>query len=276
MSNEAVPLLGARQFYGSPAADRDVAGFHVAHAVYEPFCDIPWHAHENAFFSFVIAGHSREDTGTTSYARAPSMLLFHPRRQNHANHWNAAGGSCLHVEIDGARLEELQRDGLALDAAAILDCGAAATLGHRLVSEFRRNDTASRFAVEGIVLEILSEVARDARALPSARLPAWLTKARALVEDHYAEGIGVSELAALLRVNPSHLAVAFRKAYGCTVGDLVRQNRIRDARERLASSADEIGVIALDCGFADQSHFSKVFRAVTGESPAQYRRSRRA
>jgi transcriptional regulator GlxA family with amidase domain len=51
--------------------------------------------------------------------------------------------------------------------------------------------------------------------------------------------------------------------------------RVAFARARLADTDEPIAAIALAAGFADQSHFTNVFRALTGLAPADYRRRRR-
>jgi AraC-like DNA-binding protein len=67
------------------------------------------------------------------------------------------------------------------------------------------------------------------------------------------------------------LARAFRKHHGCTVGEYVRQLRVERAMERLARSDDSLAAIALDVGFADFSHFARVFKRQTGTTPGRFR-----
>jgi AraC family transcriptional regulator len=71
------------------------------------------------------------------------------------------------------------------------------------------------------------------------------------------------------------LARGFRKAYGCSVGAYLRWLRIVHAARRLAESDEPLAEIALEAGFADQSHFSNVFRRETGLSPSVFRREAR-
>jgi len=57
-----------------------------------------------------------------------------------------------------------------------------------------------------------------------------------------------------------------------SVGDYVLRLRLLMAQRRLRETADAIGRIATDCGFYDQSHFTRAFKAHTGLAPQQYRR----
>jgi AraC family transcriptional regulator len=77
-------------------------------------------------------------------------------------------------------------------------------------------------------------------------------------------------------VHPVTLARAFRRAFGCTVGEYVRRLRIERAARQLADSDLSLAEIALGAGFSDQSHFSNLFRRHTGLSPFQFRRAIRS
>jgi AraC family transcriptional regulator len=57
------------------------------------------------------------------------------------------------------------------------------------------------------------------------------------------------------------------------MGEYLRRLRIGRAARQLAESETPLAEIALAAGFADQSHFSNVFRRQTGMSPSSFRRS---
>nr|WP_202329241.1 AraC family transcriptional regulator [Mesorhizobium sp. L-8-3] len=62
-----------------------------------------------------------------------------------------------------------------------------------------------------------------------------------------------------------------RRRFGCTIGHYVRQRRVEFGCHRLAASLDPLSEIALDAGFADQSHFTNTFRRLVGMSPGVFR-----
>jgi AraC family transcriptional regulator len=78
-------------------------------------------------------------------------------------------------------------------------------------------------------------------------------------------------LAQSVGVHPVTLARAFRRAFGCTVGEYVRSLRIDRATHQLAQTELSLAEIALEAGFSDQSHFSNLFRRHTGFSPFRFR-----
>ena len=86
----------------------------------------------------------------------------------------------------------------------------------------------------------------------------------------------LSGLAESVGVHPVTLARAFRRAFGCTVGEYVRRLRIDHAAHQLAQTELPLAEIALAAGFSDQSHFSNLFRRHTGLSPFKFRRVARS
>ncbi|PYO90670.1 MAG: hypothetical protein DMD66_01815 [Gemmatimonadetes bacterium] len=79
--------------------------------------------------------------------------------------------------------------------------------------------------------------------------------------------------AAMCGGHPDYFARAFRTWFGAAVGAYVRRLRLDWAADRLARTEVPIVEIALDAGFADQSHFTRAFRHQVGVTPGDYRRT---
>jgi AraC family transcriptional regulator len=95
---------------------------------------------------------------------------------------------------------------------------------------------------------------------------------RDALEDRYHErALRIGDLAEVAGVDPAHLARAFRAHFGMTAGGFLREIRVRRATEALARSSAGLSQIALDSGFADQSHFTRVFTANYGLTPRRWR-----
>jgi AraC-like DNA-binding protein len=69
---------------------------------------------------------------------------------------------------------------------------------------------------------------------------------------------------------------AFRLTTGMPPFRWVRAFRVERAKDLLLNSPLALAQIAYDCGFADQSHFTRVFTAAVGTTPGAWRRARRA
>lgn len=82
----------------------------------------------------------------------------------------------------------------------------------------------------------------------------------------------VADVAALCGLSRSYFIRAFQATMGLTPHRWARERRLQRARDLVAGTSEPIAAIAASCGFADQSHFTRAFRARWGESPASYRR----
>jgi AraC-like DNA-binding protein len=92
---------------------------------------------------------------------------------------------------------------------------------------------------------------------------------KALLAADLDRNLSLSELAASCGANPFTLLRRFKAAAGITPHAYRMNRRIERAKELLRGGAD-LAAIALDCGFYDQSHFTKSFKAVTAVTPREY------
>ncbi|MEM8981465.1 MAG: AraC family transcriptional regulator [Pseudomonadota bacterium] len=93
----------------------------------------------------------------------------------------------------------------------------------------------------------------------------------AYVAANYSTSIQVEGLARETALSTSHFAQLFKKTIGMSPMQFVTAYRVEQARKRLPHRDTPLIDIALACGFADQAHFSRVFKQATGESPSSYR-----
>lgn len=96
--------------------------------------------------------------------------------------------------------------------------------------------------------------------------------AETLIRANYTEKFSLDALAGALHVDKSYLLRTFKDVTGTT--PLVYHNRVRceAARDMLTRPELSISYIALAVGYATASHFSQVFRKITGVTPSAYRR----
>ncbi|HEX8310495.1 MAG TPA: AraC family transcriptional regulator [Chthoniobacteraceae bacterium] len=99
-----------------------------------------------------------------------------------------------------------------------------------------------------------------------------LTAACEFVLEHYAEPISVAHLAARAHISVSQLQREFQRLFGMTPRDYLLRVRLLMARRQLEQTDTPVGQIALDCGFYDQSHFTRSFRRANALTPLAHRR----
>jgi AraC family transcriptional regulator len=149
-------------------------------------------------------------------------------------------------------------------------------LAWRLAAELRANDAAAPLAAQGFALSLLAATTRETRPERRAgRAPAWLSSAEELLRVRTGTRIGLGDLAAAVGVHPAHLARVFRSRHGVSVGEYARRLRLEWAAAELARGEMPLATISTQAGFADQSHFTRLFRQHVGTTPARYREATR-
>jgi len=254
------PTLGRGEFFGCRLAQREIGGFTLSMTQYDRGGELPWHAHHDTYVTFVVDGSYRERLRASARECTPRSVVVHPAGEEHANVFVTRFARCLNVQFDSLR-------GFG-NRPAVVDTAAASAIGARMADEMRRADAFSALVIEGLLLELFAEIERAGDAL---RAPSWLRKVREVIASRYTEPLALADLAALVGVHPVHMARAFRRHYGRTVGELIRELRIERAKTRIASKMP-LSEVALDAGFADQSHFVRTFRRATGVTPSAFRR----
>jgi AraC family transcriptional regulator len=115
-----------------------------------------------------------------------------------------------------------------------------------------------------------------AREIVRGGLALWQKRRlMAYIDAHLSERIRIEELAEQLNLSESHFSRAFRCTFGTTAHEYLMRRRIEMAQGLMLTSREPLCAIALRCGLSDQSHLTRVFRRIAGETPNAWRRTRR-
>lgn len=129
---------------------------------------------------------------------------------------------------------------------------------------------AGQFATH-VILALLSkpEVPHRSTPLPHCTLKQLM----AFVDAHLCEDLSLSALAHIAGMAPSRFMRSFKQTTGRSPHAWLITRRLTHAQTLLASTAQPIAQIALDCGFSSQSHMTTLFSKQLGVTPKQYRDS---
>jgi len=112
------------------------------------------------------------------------------------------------------------------------------------------------------------------KSLPRVRLLAWQARmVREYIDTHLATRILLADLCVLVRRSEAHFTRAFRHTFGESPHAFVVRRRLEVAAEHMLHTDASLSDIALECGFADQPHFTLRFKKVMGQTPAAWRRA---
>jgi len=247
---------------------RVVRQFTFTEHIYRKGTVLARHAHVRATLTIVLAGQYTENFLGKSELCKPGTVRLLPAGKQHENSFDA-DSRYLAVELDPRSFPWMLQNGVLYAQSGQIQSPLAEHLGHRLYSEFRAFDDLSPLVIEGILSELLAAAERQRRA--AKRQPDWLKDVYQFLQDRFADDLSLAEIAASAGVHPVYLCRGFKKRQGVTVGAYIRQLRIQRACELLHNSQMPLAEIALQCGFADQSHFSAVFKRSTGTTPSAFR-----
>jgi AraC family transcriptional regulator len=225
------------------------------------------HTHGVWRFCFALHGAYTDSWRHSYRTRTPRDLSVHPADEVHTSAFHVPT-SCFHIAFTGPWQERLLGEFGIVEEPHELLGGRVPFLAEQLHREFRRREACSTLILEGLACELIGWAGRTARE--ERHGATWVFRARDLIADRITESLSLDEVAKAVDIHPVHLAKAFRRAFGCTIGDYVRRLRVEMACTEIDRGVPLVEV-ALRTGFADQSHLTRVFKRATGLTPRQFR-----
>jgi AraC family transcriptional regulator len=101
------------------------------------------------------------------------------------------------------------------------------------------------------------------------------SRAKEFIAAHLSQAISLQDIADACGLSLAHFSRAFKASVGMTPHNWLQTCRIRRAKDLLLTAEFDLADIALDCGFADQSHFTRIFSRLNGAGPGAWRRARK-
>jgi AraC family transcriptional regulator len=189
--------------------------------------------------------------------------------------------TALVVSISAGLLESVAEDlGLYLDRVEIrnrfqLRDPQIENIGWAMKAEMDANYPAGRLfrdslgtALSAYLLRNHSSLERTPPATKGRFTGRQLKTILAFVEENLDKDLSLAEIAAIAGVSPSHCKIIFRSAMGLPLHQYVIQRRVERARILLNEGELAISQIALQTGFAHQSHLSRHMKRMLGYTPA--------
>lgn len=149
--------------------------------------------------------------------------------------------------------------------------GRAGVIALRLFQASTQEDSAASLILEELLLELTRSTLRRAPSIPDRNEPRWIAQARELLHARQTEPVSLGEVAEACGIHPVYLTAAFRRQFGCTMGEYLRRLRVEASLRLLCGTDEEVGAIAHRLGFYDQAHFNRVFKAQIGIAPGALR-----
>jgi hypothetical protein len=105
------------------------------------------------------------------------------------------------------------------------------------------------------------------------KTPAWVKELKEIIQDQIDTNLSLTNISKSLDLNPSYLSREFSRHFNnLSFGEYIRKLRIEKAMELINSNQYSLTEIAYLTGFSDQSHFTRIFKQHTGQSPSAYKK----
>jgi AraC family transcriptional regulator len=223
-----------------------------------------------------VGRQSHLETGNLVILPAGAPTSWHVEREGEVRHLHLYLSPTLIQKI--AVSADINPDRVELiDTLGVFD-PQIETIALSLLSELRSDGLGGKLYVESLatllgihLLRQHSSVKQSSRSRSVDLTRTTLKPAITYIEDHLAEDLSLSEIAAVVHLSPYHFARLFKESTGFSPHQYVIQRRVERAKLLLSTTNWSLTTIAHTVGFAHESHLALHFKRLTGLTPRHYR-----
>lgn len=263
----------ARSAFSVLCRPAELHGSEIIRARYEGRTFAP-HTHDTWTIGWVTQGVNRFRRGRAGFVAAPGELCIVNPGEAHTGggesmtYWNLMPSDALLSRV----FPHTVPDALFLQAAVVADRPTVAAV-QQLFSSYSLPRSAlarEQAAIDGLVALFRTTGRLHAEDIRRDPVPRAARLAREFIEAHVEEPIPLARLADEVHLSLFHFCRVFEAAFGMPAAAYVRSQRVKRAAHHI-SMGTSLADAAARCGFADQAHMTRQFRAVLGVTPAQWR-----
>ncbi|PHN07161.1 helix-turn-helix domain-containing protein [Flavilitoribacter nigricans] len=232
---------------------------------YDPGERTDFHKDRIPRISILLRGQLQERLQTQEAWASPMSVVIKPADALHANQFGPGGARIISIIAPNGWPDYLAEHFLNQYAwfHGRPTISAASDFLQELV------DLKNESQLETALIQLVAGLSEEQS--PHKDPPSWLQRVAEQLEDQYDETIQIRQLAAASDVHPVYLARIFRRYFHCNPKQYQSHFRLRRALDHLTQQKPLVHV-ALDNGFADQSHFTRLFKSSIGMSPGSFRK----
>lgn len=223
------------------------------------------HAHANPHITMLLAGATLEKRqGSECYRKAGEAVFFHAG-EPHQNSKTVPGSRNFNIEFAPEFFETYDVKEENIDDA--INNNPLAEL--ELLRAYRQSLHPEHFTGDSITTVIFGLL--DAGVKVCTRPPGWILQITELLHDRWNEHLGLLALSREIGVHPVTISRYFPRYFGCTLSDYMLKLRVKKTLAMIKNTPYQLTHIAHESGFADQAHFTRAFKQITGFLPKEYR-----
>lgn len=222
------------------------------------------HFHENAHLNFILSGGVIDKRQKSEAEVKSGEMMFFYAGEPHQTIYK-----CFpEINISFTINESLFADKSFGETCQIESLSKSANTKFtalKIYKELAIQDEFSHSSIEMLIMNLFS-----AETKTKNEHPKWVEKVIELLNDSWNEPLSLKDLAKAANVYPTTISKHFPKYVSCTLGEYRRRLKIEKSLGFIKTSNQSLTEIAYQCGFHDQSHFTRTFKHLTGFLPRQY------
>lgn len=231
------------------------------------------HSHKRPSISICFSGEVEEVVAGIRFHLEASSIYARPGGVVHSNVFGPTPVRALVIELNTPFLERYPATADVIRHPALFHGAPMMATASALSNELRvGKGRSSHVAADALSLTLVSQLIRRGERKSVSPTTAWLNELVGYLKIHFREHLTINAIAETFDLNPSYLGRMFKQELEMSVTEYLRKLRIDAAIDLLASTETPISSIADQCAFADQAHFTRVFKSVVGTTPRAYRR----
>lgn len=245
-------------------ASRSAGDYRLKRSLTLPHCTLGKHCHPEARIVFTLSGSFETSHGDRRLPGDGNAAVYRPA-------WDEHEDACP-APLDSIALL-LSGEDRPRQPYVMQDPGLPG-LAWALKSEWSICDTTSALVLEGLA-SLAASIVLHRRPVAARGRAHWITAVREQLDVSYSATPTLASLARSVDRETAYVAATFKRVYGTSIGLYLRELRLWKARSRMERDDASLAMIALDCGYSDQSHFTRQFRRLFRMTPAEYRQRHR-
>lgn len=224
------------------------------------------HYHDTSHLSFILKGGMVDKRQSYEIERSAGDLMFFYEGEPHQSIYKLFPITNITIELNTSFLQQNSINESDL-RDSVTNNPLTKFIMLKIFKELLINDVFSDCSVELLLLDLISERKRST----CQTHPKWIGIILELLNDQWNEPLMLKDLAKAADIHPTTISTHLPKYISCTLGEYRRRLRTERALQLIKNSNLSLTEIAHQCGFSDQSHFTRTFKHLTGFLPRYYR-----
>ncbi len=263
-------ILTQGQYYGEKKLEVKIPGIFLSEYDYLiPQTD--WHYHENPYFMYLLRGKLYDINKKRESRCSTGSLVFLNWQETHFNKKESEKARGFHIEFQRDWFEQNKLNLELWEGSQLIENPRAHHLLGKIYFEFCLSDNLSQVSIELLLLQLCENI--EQVLTNKEKQPEWIETLKEILHassNH--SNYSLNDLAAEVGVHPVHISRSVPKYLSSSLGDYVRQGKIKKALKLMMHGDNSLSEISYLCGFSDQSHFTRTFKIYMGITPGEFRR----